>query len=429
MKTPAAVTQQAPGTDRRLLFALAASVACSVVFGACAAFQVSGPDRELANLPARPALCDGSPMNRRETERIVAAIRAVQARGERAAIAIVVRVRGSAYRREGARILVREDGSYECLLSGGCLEPAVAEAAARVIETGVPAVRLYDLEDDSVWGLGIGCSGAVDIRIERIDDDPVSRRWFEMLERGETGVLITPVAGGRDRLLVTDGEMIGTLGDSLLDANAASRARERLRARFPHAGTEIVDRTELFFDVTVPPPELVVFGAGFDAEPLARQGYELGFDVTVVDPREAFLSIARFPHARLIVAHPSRFAEAVRLTERTFVVIMNHHLDRDRESLRFALTSEAAYVGLLGPRSRLDKLLAMLRADDYLPPPAALARVRNPIGLALGAETPEEIAVSVLGEILALQRGFAGGFLNGREESLHRSGSRLFARS
>jgi xanthine dehydrogenase accessory factor len=369
-------------------------------------------------------------MNRRETERIVDAIRRARSSGEQAAIATVVRVRGSAYRREGARILVRQDGSYECLLSGGCLEPAVADAAARVIETGTPTVKRYDLEDDSVWGLGIGCSGAVDIRIERIDDDPISRRWIEILERGETGVLVTPVSGGPERLLVTEEETIGTLGDVALDAGAADRARDRLRARFPHSGAEVVDRAELFFDISVPPPELVLFGAGFDAEPVARRGYELGFDVTVVDPRDPFLSAARFPHARTISAHFNGFAEAVRITDRAFVVIMNHHLERDRESLKFALESSAPYIGLLGPRSRLDKLLGALGAGGYVPAAAALARVRNPIGLALGAETPEEIAVSVLGEILALQRGFEGGFLNGRDGSLHRSGnSRLFARS
>jgi xanthine/CO dehydrogenase XdhC/CoxF family maturation factor len=369
-------------------------------------------------------------MNRRETERIVDAIRRVQATGEQAALATVVRVRGSAYRREGARILVRRDGSYECLLSGGCLEPAVAEAATRVIETGTPTVQLYDLEDDSIWGLGIGCSGAVDIRIERLDTDPITRRWLEILERAETAVLVTPLAGGPGRLLVTEQETIGTLGEVALDGAAAARARDRLRATFPRCGSEAIDRIELFFDISVPPPELVVFGGGFDSEPVARQAYALGFDVTVVDPREAFLSPARFPHVRMIPAPVERFAGAVPITVRSSVVIMNHHLERDRESLRAALESPARYIGLLGPRSRLEKLLGAMREAGHVPTPAALARVRNPIGLALGAETPEEIAVSVLAEILALQRGFDGSFLNGRAGSLHRSAdSRLFARS
>jgi xanthine/CO dehydrogenase XdhC/CoxF family maturation factor len=176
----------------------------------------------------------------------------------------------------------------------------------------------------------------------------------------------------------------------------------------------------LFFEISAAPAELVLFGAGSDAEPIAKQAWDLGFTVTVVDVRESFLSPERFPHATLVPAHFSGFAESVRLTERSFVVIMNHHLERDRQCLRFALESAAPYIGVLGPRSRYQKLLAAQRAEGYLPDDSKLSRVRSPVGLALGAETPEEIAVSILGEILALQRGFDGGFLAGREESLHR---------
>jgi xanthine/CO dehydrogenase XdhC/CoxF family maturation factor len=358
-------------------------------------------------------------MNRRETERILDAIRSVRRAGQRAAVATVVRVRGSAYRREGARILVREDGSYECLLSGGCLEPAVAEAAARVIATGTPIVTPYDLEEDSVWSLGIGCSGAVDIQIERLEDDPLTRAWLDALDRAETAVLVKSLSGPWGRLLVRERDVLGSLGDAGLDAEAAFHARARLRQPFPRSGAEQVGHAELFFDITVPPPELVIFGAGSDAVPLARQGWELGFAVSVVDVREAFLIAERFPHARLIPAHFNRFGESVALGERSFVVVMNHHLERDRECLRFSLGSRAPYIGVLGPRSRFDKLMGGLRAEGFVPDPAALGRVRSPVGLALGAETPEEIAVSILGEMLALQRGFDGGFLHGREASLH----------
>jgi xanthine dehydrogenase accessory factor len=369
-------------------------------------------------------------MSRRETERIVAAIRDARLAGRQTALATVVRVRGSAYRREGARILVREDGSYECLLSGGCLEPSVAEAAARVIATGQSRILQYDLEEDSVWSVGIGCSGAVDILIERVGDDPITNRWLDALERTEPAVRVTPLAGAEGRLLVFERDQIGTLGDRRLDDEAAREARIRLLATLPESGTTIVAPAELFLEVSAPPPRLVIFGANSDAEPLARYGWDLGFAVVVVDVREAFLDPRRFPHTTLVPAHFSQFAEKVRIDARSFVVIMNHHLERDRESLRFALGTPAVYVGTLGPISRFQRLVRALEDEGVSLDPAHLARVRSPVGLALGAETPEEIALSILGEMLAVQRGFDGGFLLGRDASLHRPrSSSAFARS
>jgi xanthine dehydrogenase accessory factor len=369
-------------------------------------------------------------MNRRETERILGAIRTARQQGQRVALATIVRVRGSAYRREGARILVREDGSYECLLSGGCLEPAVADAARRVITTGRSTIVQYDLEEDSVWSVGIGCSGAVDIFIERVDDDAVTEEWLDSLTRAEPAVLVTPLAGAEGHLLVREHDSIGSIGDATLDDEAVRHARTRLQATLPESGTDWIGAVELFFEVNAPPPDLVIFGANSDAEPLVRYAWDLGFAVTVVDVREALLDAERFPHTTLVASHFSRFHDTVRLTDRSHVVIMNHHLERDRESLRFALESRAAYIGALGPRARFQKLVSALEEEGYRPDVGALARVRSPVGLALGAETPEEIAVSILGEMLALQRGFDGGFLLGRETSLHRPrSSSAFARS
>ncbi len=238
-----------------------------------------------------------------------------------------------------------------------------------------------------------------------------------------------PLAGG-GRLLVREDIVTGTLSNAALDDQAAAQARARLRASWPESGTEWIHDVELFFEVSVPPPQLVVFGANSDAEPLVRYAWDLGFFVTVVDVRDAFLSPDRFPNATLVSSHFSRFEETVRLTGRSSVVIMNHHIERDRESLRFALQSGAAYVGLLGPRTRFDRLVSALATEGFTPGAAALSRVRNPLGLAIGAETPEEIALSILGEILALQRSFDGGFLAGRTASLHRPrSSSAFARS
>jgi xanthine/CO dehydrogenase XdhC/CoxF family maturation factor len=359
-------------------------------------------------------------MDRRETERLLDAIRRSRAAGEPAAVATVVRVKGSAYRREGTQMFIRRDGTHECALSGGCLEPAVADAAARVIATGEPVIVSYDLADDSIWGLGIGCSGAIDVRIERIADDAITREWWAMLERGEAAVLVTPLANVSGRMIVCAGHRVGGLSDPAIEQAAIAHARDRLASPYPVSGSDRVGAAELFYDVTMPPPRLVIFGAGHDATPVAQLAWTLGFGVTVVDVREAFLIAERFAGATLVCAHFSQFAERVALSPNSFVLIMNHHLERDQESLRFSLESEAAYIGVLGPRARYDRLLCGLRDQGYAPDPSKGARVRSPVGLSLGAETPQEVATSILGELLAIRRGFAGGFLSGSADSLHR---------
>ena len=174
-------------------------------------------------------------MNRREAGRFLTALAELRAAGLRAASATVIRVHGSAYRREGARMLVRPDGTYVCSLSGGCLEPAVADAAARVIATGIPATVTFDLADDSIWSLNIGCSGAVDIRIEPIGDDAITASWLGVLEDAEPAVLVTSLSGpGRQRIVFPAAASVGTLGDPGLDADGDAAARARLaRPRQP----------------------------------------------------------------------------------------------------------------------------------------------------------------------------------------------------
>ena len=367
-------------------------------------------------------------MDRRETEHLLDAIRKALQAGSSAALATIVRVRGSAYRREGMRMLVREDGTYECALSGGCLEPSVAEVARRVMATGEPTIVAYDLADDSLWGLGMGCSGAVDILIEHLDErfgrDEVMLAWLDVLQRGASATLVTALDGAIERrfarmLVLASGDRRGSLGDVALDREAAERARGRMAATFSRSGAERLGHRELFFDVSTPPPSIVVFGAGLDAIPLVRQAWMLGFSVTVVDVRSAHLTTEAFPHATLVPAHFSEFRARVPIHRDSCLVVMNHHLERDRESLRFALESDAAYIGVLGPRVRYQKLLAELAAAGFTPSSAQVSRVRSPIGLSLGAETPEEVALSILGEILAVQRGRAGGFLDGSSHGLH----------
>jgi xanthine/CO dehydrogenase XdhC/CoxF family maturation factor len=359
-------------------------------------------------------------VDRRETERLLEVIREAHAAGELAALATVVRVKGSAYRREGTRMFVRQDGTYECSLSGGCLEPTVAEAAARVIASGESVIVSYDLADDSIWGLGLGCSGAVDILIERLEDDTITREWLTMLERAEPAVLVTSLSGVSGRMIVSGaGRIAGELSDAVVEQQVVDRAQDRLQAPYPASGPVSIGSAEVFLEITTPPPDLVVFGAGPDAAPVARMAWTLGFAVTVVDVREAFLTPDRFPGATLVSAHFGQFADRVKPRAGAFMLVMNHHVERDQESLRFSLESDAAYIGVLGPRSRYEKLLAGLAAQGYVPDASKISRVRSPVGLSLGAETPYEVAVSILGEILAIRRGFGGGFLSGSVRSLH----------
>ena len=220
--------------------------------------------------------------------------------------------------------------------------------------------------------------------------------------------------------LETSVEVAGGLSDPVVEQAAVVRARALLGAKYPQSGPGWIADAELFFEIATPPPDLVIFGAGHDAAPVERLAWTLGFTVTVVDVREAFLTRERFAGATLVCAHFSQFAERVKLGPGSFALIMNHHVERDQESLRFSLESDAAYVGVLGPRTRYDKLLAGLAEQGYVPDPSKAARVRSPVGLALGAETPDEVALSIMGELLAIRRGFDGGFLSGSVGSLHR---------
>jgi len=215
-------------------------------------------------------------------------------------------------------------------------------------------------------------------------------------------------------------DTIGELTDPSIQREAVVRARARLAAPYPESGPEQIRGSEVFYEIATRPPELIVFGAGHDAAPVAQLAWAVGFSVTIVDARQAFLTAERFPGATLVCAHFSQFAVYVNLSAGSFVLIMNHHVERDQECLRFSIESDAGYIGVLGPRSRFDRLLAGLADRGYVPESSRLASVRSPVGLALGAETPQEVAVSILSEILAIRRGFAGGFLSGSVASLHR---------
>jgi xanthine/CO dehydrogenase XdhC/CoxF family maturation factor len=357
-----------------------------------------------------------------EATRLLQAVQEAQTNGTPAAIATVVRVRGSAYRREGTKMLITADGEQVCTISGGCLEQEVGEIAKRVITTGKPEIKGFDLDEDEVWGLGLGCGGAVDVYIEPLELEGPLLAWFDAVRNYLPAVLATRLATAhrpaKRHFISLDGRRLGNLGDPILEAHVGAIALEELSQLHPRSHMQDFkldsgEVVEFFLDINVPPPELLIFGAGHDAIPLAAFARQLGFRVTVVDARQAFLTPEHFPEATLIRSHPSTFAERVEIDSRCYAVVMNHHLERDRSSLAFLLESPARYIGVLGPSSRYRQMLETLEVDA--PPPD----VRNPVGIDIGADTPEEIAVSIMAEILAVRGGYEGGFLKDREGPIH----------
>jgi xanthine/CO dehydrogenase XdhC/CoxF family maturation factor len=357
-------------------------------------------------------------------------LQAVDAAGEPLALATIIGVRGSTYRRPGARLLITQAGQLTGNISGGCLEGDVAVVASEVMAQQAPRVVSYDLtaDDDAVWGLGLGCNGAIEVFIEPVrKDDLLWTAVRAAVAEGALTVVATVVEGraavpaGRRLLLWPDGRREGTLGDPDLDASVARLAApafQDLRARtesLPAPGG-----LRVFIEALHPPYRLVVCGAGHDAIPVVAFASQLGWRVLVVDRREAFLTRERFPGAAGFVR--TEFPEAgsaVPTDEHTYVLIMTHNYLHDRDLLRSFLPTRAAYLGMLGPRARTEKILRELESGGTAISPARRAQIFGPVGLDIGSETPDEIALAVLAEILAVARGRQGGFLRARREPIH----------
>jgi xanthine dehydrogenase accessory factor len=361
---------------------------------------------------------------------VLAAIEALSAEGQRMALATIVAVRGSTYRRPGARLLVPEEGAPVGNLSGGCLEGDVADMARIVIREGRTRLAGWDLtaEDDAVWGLGLGCNGAIDVFIEPAEQAiEVAGTLRAALEEERPISVVTVLESSRPgvrsgaRLIVRpDGQTEGSLGDGDIDAVAAQAAGTLLREERSEV-RPLADGVRAFVEVLDPPLRLVVCGAGHDAIPLVRTASVLGWRVTVVDDRPAFLTRDRFPEAGSFIAveEPAAAAKAAAVDDRTFAVVMSHHFLRDKGYVRSLLASPAPYVAMLGPAARTERLLAELRDEGIPIDDETRARIHGPAGLDLGGEGPEEIAQAIVAEIVAVKRRRSGGFLRDRPGPIH----------
>lgn len=362
---------------------------------------------------------------------VLTAIGSLSASGQRMALATIVAVRGSTYRRPGARLLVPEEGAPIGNISGGCLEGDVADMARLVMEEGRARLAGWDLtaDDDAVWGLGLGCNGAIEVFIEPADRAAEAARALRTaLEEERPISLVTviestepeAIAPGARLIVMPDGAVEGSLGRSDVDAEAIAAARELLTTERSEIRT-LAEGIRAFVEILDPPLRLVICGAGHDAVPLVRAASLLGWNVTVVDDRPAFLNRERFPeaHGFASVDEPSEVAEAVTVDARTFVVVMTHNFLRDKAYLGGLLTTDARYVAMLGPAARTQRLLMELEEEGTPITDEGRSRIHGPAGLDLGAEGPEEIAQAIIGEIVAVRRGRDGGFLKERPTPIH----------
>ena len=353
-----------------------------------------------------------------ETAAILDQASRLAAAGVRSAVATVVSISGSSYRRPGAKFLAAEDGSTAGSVSGGCLETDVRASALDVIREGAPRLLHYDTgsDEETVWGMGLGCEGAVDVFVAPAGGDLLSRarpRIGDLMTKRVPFAICTPVEGPHagSTLVLGAGAWSGTTGSAQLDAACENHVPARLEDG--KSGLERIAAQSVFVDILRPPPTLYLFGAGDDAGPLAALALEAGFSVTVVDHRRAYLTEARFPPpARLVLRRPEDGVQDLGLDRRSFVVIQMHALQHDREWMRAVENEPVAYVGLLGPRARKEHILRQLGMGDG-------ERLFAPVGLDVGADGPEQVAISIVAEMLAVHAGRRPEHLREKRGGIH----------
>ena len=356
-----------------------------------------------------------------------------QADGATIALASVIATSASAPRQPGAALALHPDGDVLGSVSGGCVEGAVVEVATEVLATGAPQRVRYGISDDEAFAVGLTCGGTIEVFVRRLtpadldlpaiaariaDDDPVA--VATIVEHATD-----PEQAGRT-LAVTDLDVTGEAGDDFLDRAIVEHARGMLAqgaTGLRHVGPRgerRMDDVAVFIESFAPRPRMLVFGAIDFAAAVASIGRYLGFHVTVCDARARFATPMRFPDADdVIVDWPHRYLAATEIDERTVICVLTHDPKFDVPVLQVALDTPAAYIGVMGSRRTHDDRLARLREAGV--PEAALQRLHSPIGLDLGARTPQETAVSIAAEIVSLRHGGSGRPLRDTDGAIHRT--------
>ncbi|MEU4084112.1 XdhC family protein [Streptomyces aureus] len=351
------------------------------------------------------------------------------------AVATVVAVGGSAPRRPGAALAVDSDGTAIGSVSGGCVEGAVYDLCVQALEDGGTVLERFGYSDDDAFAVGLTCGGVIDILVTPVRSRDTGRRTvlaaaLAAAAAGEAAALARVVGGpaellGRALLVRADGSRVGGFGGHpALDRTVTGEAAAQLDAgrtatvEIGEQGSRCGAPLTVLVESSVPPPRMIVFGAIDFASALVRVGKFLGYRVTVCDARPVFATAARFPEADdIVVEWPHRYLERTEVDSRTVLCVLTHDAKFDVPLLRLALRLPVAYVGAMGSRrTHLDR---NERLREVGVTELELTRLRSPIGLDLGARTPEETALSIAAEIVAERRGGSGVALTGAHTPIH----------
>lgn len=356
-----------------------------------------------------------------------------QKQGKQTALATVVHVEGSSYRRPGARMLIEEDGQLTGAISGGCLEGDALRKALLVMTEKKSRLVTYDTmdDDDAKFGVGLGCNGIIQVLIEPIDEaNPNNPIQFlkAVNEKRQQSVLVTLFSlqdkknpqYGTCLLLKEDRGAIDTtpvLKDILM-----ADAKEALLSQTTSFKNYISEEHNFtaFIEVIKPPVSVIVIGAGNDVMPLIDMAETLGWETTVVDGRANYAKKERFVSAcQVLVSKPEQVLEQITIDEQTVFLLMTHNYNYDLAMFRQLVQKDVLYVGVLGPRKKLERMLDELKEEGMKLTEQQLSIIHGPVGLDIGAETSEEIALSILAEIKALFAGRQVQSLRKNKEVIH----------
>ena len=349
----------------------------------------------------------------------------------KAALATVVKVRGSSYRSPGARMLIMDDGRWVGSISGGCLEGDALRKARQVMADKKPITVTYDTREESNQnlGIGLGCNGVIDVLIEPLDDktyhSPV--QLFEGFANStEPLVMATIFSGpsgiGEKQILSSDHLKKSTFSNSKLSKAIEVEMQSAFETRKSEVKVFKIEEAhfEIFIELIEPTISLILFGGGFDARPVSELAKSLGWNVSVTDECVAHIAPVFFPTAdKLSLCHREFIDRDFHITPYTACVLMSHNYEYDRDVLKKLVKTETPYIGILGPRKRFDKMQEEFSSQNIQLAPADLLRIHSPIGLDIGAEAPDEIAVSIIAEIQSKFSNRSGGFLKYNSGPIH----------